>query len=154
MIQLVLQTTRHTALGNAGPCCRSAIIYWQGITSNPTEHRVPVSRLSNSVHGEQAAMELNLDLLANCSSARPLKIHLLVDCQDAIDTVTSPRIKDTYTTLLKEIKQSYTKVLSNSSTVAIKKIGGHIDLPWNERANFQAKVATKDALLKPSDAST
>ena len=143
--------TDGSALGNPGPCGGSAIIYWQGISSNPTEHRVPVSRLSNSVHGELAGMELNLDLLANCSPARPLKIHLLVDCQAAIDIATSPRITDTYTTLQTQIRQSYTKLLSNSSTVTIKKIGGHIDLPGNERADFQAKEAAKDALLKPSD---
>ena len=109
--------TDGSALSNPGPCGGSAIIYWQGISSNPTEHRAPVSRLSNSVHGELAAMELNLNLLANCSPTRPLKIHILVDCQAAIDIATSPRITDTYTTLQTQIRQSYTKLLSNSSTV-------------------------------------
>ena len=84
--------TDGSALKNPGPCGGAAIIFWSGVKNNATEHRVAVSKVSNSVHGELAVMELNLSILSNSTPAKPRIIHMLVDCQSAIDIVASTRI--------------------------------------------------------------
>jgi len=132
--------TDGSALGNPGPCGAGAVIYLDGIDSQPVLLRRPVSRRSTSYHGELQAIELAIDFLCNCTK-RYTGLCILTDCQSALTTVTGMNQYNEHTSLVQEIARK-SKILDDRGTpCAITWIAGHAGLNGNELADDCAKEA-------------
>ena len=134
-----------SALNNPGPCGAASAIYWQGINSSYTLHTEPISVKSDSYHGELAAINLTLEAFVNASHLPFRKIHIMPDCQSAIDTVANPIISDNHVDLQLKIREKYQVLYKKGIEVDLMWTAEQIGLEGNDIADGRAKIAAKNA---------
>ncbi len=151
-----------SALQNPGPCGSGAAVFWNGHGYDPTIHSSPVSPISSSYHAELGGIDLALDILNNSIYSKP--VHILIDCQSALETATSTNMSKNHAALQRKIKHKNSHLLKQVKQLDISWIGGHIDLLGNDLADRAAKDAAllaskyphlcKYMTLSPKEAST
>jgi ribonuclease HI len=138
--------TDGSALGNPGPCGAGIVIYWLGVNSPPTTLSKAVSSRSSSYHGELAAIDLALETVTNRRPClRNKKIHILTDCQGALQTVTATHPVKNYAQLAYNITKNAETLKELNNTVSITWIAGHVNLQGNDEADRQAKLGAEKA---------
>ena len=140
--QCIIAFTDGSALTNPGLCGAGAAIYWNGLEGQPTLHKRPISKLSTSYHGELQAIDLALTTIVNKSPPlRANTVHVITDCQAALQAVLKCNITKNFGYLLKSIQDSVTDLKSRNITVKIFWTAGHVNLKGNELADTLAKEA-------------
>ena len=76
--------TDGSALGNPGPTGAGAVIYMNGLQSDPISIKKGICSNGNNFLGEIVGIELAFKYLCDEAKIRNRDIHLFVDCQSAI----------------------------------------------------------------------
>jgi ribonuclease HI len=143
----IVAFTDGSALGNPGPCGASAILYVNGIDSQPVAIRAPVSNNSSSYHGELYAILLAVDFAVNYSANNRISgLRIFSDCQSAILTVCNSSSQNSnFTTLTSDILKRVKQMNDNNIEIDICWVAGHAGLLANELADEEAKLAAQEA---------
>ena len=136
-----------SALKNPGPCGAGAVIFWNGHGHHPTSHSSLISARSSSYHGELGGIELAFDVLNESVHNKP--VHILVDCQSALDTASSTNMAKNHAELQRNIKKKHNGLLAKVKSVDISWVGGHINLLGNDLADTAAKEAANSSSRNP-----
>jgi ribonuclease HI/retron-type reverse transcriptase len=142
----IIAFTDGSALGNPGPCGAAAIIYANGIDSQPMAIRKAVSKKSTSYHGELQAIYIAMDFAVNYSALHSIsKLRIFSDCQSAILTVTDSQLNNNFTSLASDIQERVKQLYTNNISIDICWVAGHAGLAANELADVEAKLAAHEA---------
>ena len=132
--------TDGSATPNPGPCGAGICAYWAGITAEPSETAIAVSKHSSSYHGELKAIDAALEMAANRGYQGTL--HILSDCQSALKIATSNDISSNFCLLSKNIKENAARINGNIRMIWI---AGHASIEGNEKADVLAKEGAASA---------
>ncbi|XP_014669984.1 PREDICTED: uncharacterized protein LOC106810992 [Priapulus caudatus] len=142
----IIAFTDGSALGNPGPCGASAIIYANGMDSEPSSIRKAVSKKSSSYHGEIYAIYLAVDFTVNYSTTHHIAgIRIFSDCQSAILTVSNSTQHNNFTSLCSDILERVQQLYDKEIDVDICWVAGHAGLAANELACAETKIAAHEA---------
>ena len=127
--------TDGSAQPNPGPCGAGLCAYWAGATAESIEEAIPVAKQSTSYHGELKAIDKALELAADRGYTGTL--HILSDCQSALQVAAADELPPNFSYLAHSIKQHAAKI---KGTIKLTWIAGHAEIPGNEAADTQAKI--------------
>ena len=128
---------------NPGPTGAGAVIYIDGLLSEPILINKAVSSNSSSYAGEIEAIELALEFLAKCTRLIS-KISIFTDCQSALVAITNNNPHDRITPI-RNIEKLANLLHSKGSIIHITWIAGHVGLRGNEMADHQARLGMETA---------
>ena len=143
----IVAFTDGSALKNPGPCGAGTAIYWKGICGQPTLHKRSVSSRSSSYNGELQAIDLALQqILKKTPPLRGNKIHIITDCQSALQSVVKGDKTKNFGWIINSINNSVKELHNRQMTIKIYWTAGHVSLEGNDLADRLAKEAAADAL--------
>jgi ribonuclease HI len=137
--------TDGSALSNPGPCGAGAVIYWRGITHDSSSYQRPVSKHSNSFHGELQAIDLALQTVTEAYPTIRKPVLLLSDCQGALTVTADPIAPANFTGLYYCIQDRIDTLRAGGADIKLHWIAGHADIAGNEEADVKAKNAALEA---------
>jgi ribonuclease HI len=109
--------------------------------------------LSTSYHGELQAVDLALTEILEVIPPVNRPIHLLSDCQSALQVAASPKIPKDFGALHHDIQLKAEKLQVQGAPLHLKWIAGHISLHGNDAADEKAKQAAKQAICAEDNTS-
>ena len=138
--------TDGSAQPNPGPCGAGLCAYWAGTAADSIEQAIPVAKLSTSYHGELKAIDKAIQMAAERGYTGTL--HILSDCQSALQVAAADELPPNFTYLAHSIKQHAAKI---NGEIKLTWIAGHADIPGNEAADKQAKLGATQAAQELSE---
>ncbi len=144
--------TDGSALTNPGPCGAAAIIYTNGMNSQPIIRTESISSFSTSYHGELRALKLALAYVCTFSLNHWIsEVRLFSDCQSALTSISSGKTCQNHTSTISEIRAHIRRLEEKNITTLGTWVCGHAELEPNELADKHAKLAAeKDRLFTSS----
>ncbi len=142
--------TERSTLGNPGACGAAAVCYPTGLSEQPLILNKPLSSRSTSYHGEFFALKLAVEFCIDWRKTHNSReVHILSDCQSAISSVTSSNLHRSHQDVIDDIRRGVQNLESQSTTVKLHWIAGHVDSNGNELADKAAKEAAIEAYTLP-----
>ncbi len=142
--------TDGSALGNPGACGAAAVCNPTGLSDQPIILNKPLSSRSTSYHGGLFALKLAVEFCIDWRKTyNYMEVHILSDCQSAISSVTSSDLHRSYLDVIDDIRRGEQNLKSQSTTVILHWIAGHVDSNGNELADKTAKEAAIEASTLP-----
>ena len=138
--------TDGSALGNPGPTGAGAVIYLNGLQSDPIGIKKGIC--SNDFLGEIVGIELAFKDLCDEAKIRNRDNHLFVDCQSAIDSAFGISIPNYKVDIILNIRRLTSQLENDNNNLKIHWIPGRKDFEGNERADRLAKEAAKEMVGK------
>ncbi len=138
--------TEGSAHGNPGACGAAGVCYPTELNDQPLILNKPLSSRRTSNHGELLAVEFCIDWLKTHNSR---EVHILSDCQSTISSVTSSDLHRSHQDVIDDIRREVQDLESQSTTVKLHWIAGHVDLNGNELADKAAKEVAIEAFTLP-----
>ncbi len=125
--------------------------YLTGLSDHPLIMNKPLSSRSTSYHGELfllCSVEFCIDWRKTHNSR---EVYILSDCQSAISSVTSSNLHRSHQDVIDDIKRGVQDLESQSTTVKLHWIAGHVDSNGNKLVDKAAsEAAIEDSTLPKS----
>ena len=124
----IIAFTDGSALSNPGPTGAGAAIFLNGINHEDIKARRPVSAMSTSYHGELQGIDLALTKILQVKPKVAKPIHILSDCQSALEVVSSPKPPIDFCSLYQHIQHCTEELNKQGASVTLKWIGVGIQI--------------------------
>ena len=135
-------------LGNPGPTGAEAVIYMNGLKSDPIGIKKGICSNGNNFLGEIVGIEIAFKYLCDEVKIRNRDIHLFVDCQSAIVSAFGISIPNYKIDIILNIRRLTSQLENDSNNLKIHWIPGHKDFEGNERADRLAKETANEMVGK------
>jgi ribonuclease HI len=128
--QTLVAFTDGSALNNPGPCGAAAVIYRDGLSSDPIILEKPISARGSSYEAEIHAIALATSYALTHADNSLSSVHIFSDCQSALKVLHSNNLKDSPT--VTNILQDVSLLIDLGISVKGSWVCGHADLkPMN-----------------------
>ncbi len=133
----------------------AAIIYTNGMNSQPIIRTESISSFITSYHGELIALKLALALACTFAlNHRISEVRLFSDCQSALTSISSRKTCQNHTSTISEIRAHIRRLVEKNITTLSTWVCCHSELEPNELADKHAKLAAEKARDCSRQAST
>ena len=136
--------TDGSALRNPGATGAGAVLYLNGLQSDPIGIKKGICSNGNNYLGEILGIELALKYLCDEAKVKNRNIHLFVDCQSAIVSAFGIGIPKYKVDIILNIRRLTSLLENDNNNLKIHWIPGHKAFEGNERADRLAKEAAKE----------
>ena len=138
--------TDGSAIPNPGPCGASAVIFSNGLNSQPIILSKSISKYSSSYHGELEAINLAVNFAKNYSETHYInQLRIYSDCQSALLAVSNIEPSINFRKSILEIRSKIGILQSQNTQVIGIWVCGHANIMGNELADENAKKAALEA---------
>ncbi len=138
--------TDGSTLTNPGAGGAAAIIYTNGMNSQPIIRTEAISSFSTNYHGELRAIKLALAYACTYILNHQIsEVRLFSDCQSALTSVSSGKMGQNHTSTISEIRAHISGLEEKNITTLGTWICGHAELEPNELADKHARLAAEEA---------
>ena len=135
-----LAFTDGSALGNPGPCGAAAVIYLEGMKSDPIILTKSVASVGTSYLGELEGINIAAEFI-NTTAINPKSLSIFVDCSSAISSASQCRQRDSHQEVINNIHSNTNMIVQKGCSITYHKIAAHVNLQPNETADKKAKEA-------------